>query len=270
MARGHSNSARKVCTSRNRDLSNKNKIRLVHTSDIHLGIDWKAELSEQAFNRVVETAGLLEADALLVVDHVLEFYLDQVSLLDCPVVTLPGNHDLYHRDSLYLRQPFLDPPSNFHLFTEWSGQTLSFPELTLDLWGRAMPQHDPDFLPLAGMPASAPGHWLVALAHGHFHFPEDKELRSSPIWPGEVADAPCDYLALGHWERHVDVSQGSTVAFYSGSPLGAAPDDDHISVNMVDLDPDLGVSVRQVILPLKNGSAFGPLVADAEARGGVR
>ena len=261
-------------------MNNKNKIRLVHTSDIHLGIDWKADLSEKAFSRVVETVELLNADALLVVgdvfdharvsDHILEFYLEQIGLLECPVVTLPGNHDLYHRDSLYLRQPFLDAPSNFHLFTEWSGQTLRFPELGLDLWGRAMSQHDPEFQPLAGMPASAPGHWLVALAHGHFHFPDDKDLRSSPILPGEVANAPCDYLALGHWERHVDVSQGNTAAFYSGSPLGAAPDDNHISVNVADLDPDLGVNVRQVVLPLRSNSDSDLLVANAEARGGVK
>ena len=58
----------------------------------------------------------LDADALLVVgdvfdharvpDRALEFYLDQICRLDCPVVTLPGNHDLYHQDTLYRRAPF--------------------------------------------------------------------------------------------------------------------------------------------------------------------
>ena len=177
------------------------------------------------------------------------------------MVTLPGNHDLYHADSLYLREPFGDPPPNFHLFTDCDGQTLTFPHISLDLWGRAMLQHTPDFQPLAGLPAAHPDRWLVALAHGHFQFPEDTDLRSSPIRPEEVAQAACHYLALGHWERHFSVSQEETVAFYSGSPLGAAPDYQHISVNLVELDPVQGVSVRQVILPLDETSDIDPIAA---------
>lgn len=238
----------------------KKKIRLVHTSDTHLGDDWRADRTETAFARVIDSVQQFNADALLVVgdvfdharvpDRVLEFYLEQVARLGRPVITLPGNHDLYHQDSLYRREPFRQPPSNFHLFTGHAGETITLPELGLDLWGRAMTEHTPEFRPLKGMPAARNGHWLVALAHAHFHFPSDTENRSSPIWPTEVADAPCHYLALGHWERHVDVSQGETAAWYSGSPLGSAPDLYHISVNMVDLDPLLGVAVRQAVLPI--------------------
>lgn len=261
-------------------MSGKNKVRIVHTSDTHLGDDWRANVTERAFARVVESAMLLEADALVVVgdvfDHarvpnrVLEFYLDQIARLVCPVITLPGNHDLYHRDSLYLRGPFMDAPPNFHLFTDTEGETISLPELGLDLWGRAMSQHTPEFRPLAGMSRREPEHWLVALAHGHFHFPEDKDLRSSPIWPEEVAEAPCDYLALGHWERHVEVSRGNTVAYYSGSPLGATSEDDHISVNLAELDPDTGVNVRQVIVPLNGGLETPSTDSLAGAAGGVK
>ena len=261
-------------------MKEKKRIRLVHTSDVHLGVDWRGNLSERAFSRVIESVCLLEADALLVVgdvfdharvpDRLLDFYLDQISRLQCPVVTLPGNHDLYHRDSLYLREPFLDAPPNFCLFEDWGGQTISLPELSLELWARAMPEHTPEFRPLAGMPEAAKGNWLVALAHGHFHFPEDKEQRSSPIWPQEVADAPCDYLALGHWERHVEVSKGDTVAFYSGSPLGASPDDEHISVNLAELDPETGVNVRQVFLSLDGDSGTHQHHTSETTAGGVR
>ena len=242
-------------------MAGNKKIRLVHTSDTHLGDGWRGDLAERAFARVIDSVECLRADALLVVgdvfdharvpDRVLEFYLEQVSRLDRPVITLPGNHDLYHHESLYRREPFRDAPPNFYLFTEPAGEAITLPELALDLWGRAMTEHTPEFRPLEGMPAARDEHWLVALAHAHFHFPGDTESRSSPIWPGEVKDGPCHYLALGHWERHVSVSQGNTVAYYSGSPLGAAPDYDHIAVNLVDLDPVLGVSVSQVILPLK-------------------
>ncbi len=258
-------------------LAARKKIRLIHTSDTHLGDDWRGHRTEAAFARVVDSVPHFDGDVLLVVgdvfdharvpDRALEFYLEQVGRLSRPVITLPGNHDLYHEDSLYRRRPFRKAPPNFHLFTGRCGQVITLPELGLDLWGRAMTEHTPDFRPLAGMPAARDGHWLVGLAHAHFHFPSDTENRSSPIWPHEVAEAPCHYLALGHWERHVDVSQGDTAAFYSGSPLGSAPDYDHISVNLVDLDPVQGVGVRQVALPLDKTARPGPIEAAATAAG---
>ena len=236
-------------------MSERKKIRLIHTSDTHLGVDWRPEVAEKAFRAVVDSVAALQGDGLLLVgdvfdharvpDRVLEVFLEQAARLECPVIVLPGNHDLYHQDSLYRRPPFQAAPPNLFLFTKAAGQTIAFPDLTLDLWGRAMEQHTPEFRPLAGMSPATEGRWLVALAHGHFHFAEDKDLRSSPIYPEEVAAAPCDYLALGHWERHVDVSQADTRAFYSGSPLGASSSDDTVSVTVVELDPEAGVSARQ-------------------------
>lgn len=260
-------------------MSGRRPVRLVHTSDIHLGLDWRDGLSERAFSRVIDSLSQLDADALLVVgdvfdharvpDRALEFYVEQIGRVDCPVVTLPGNHDLYHQDTLYRRAPFDSAPPNFHLITGLEGHSIALPDLEVDVWGRAMFQHTPDFKPLAGMPRAGDGRWLVALAHGHFHFPEDQDLRSSPILPAEVAGAPCHYLALGHWERHVDVSQEGTVAYYSGSPLGASPDDSHISVNLVDMDPLRGVSVRQVTLDIDETPDAGGVAAATTVTGGA-
>ena len=125
---------------------------------------------------------------------------------------------------------------------------LSFPGMGIDLWGRAMHAHTPDFKPLEGMPSPTENNWLVALAHGHFHFEEDRDQRSSPIYPQEVADAGCHYLALGHWDRHVDVSQGNVTAVYSGCPLGPIGSPGAGEVTVVDLDPQTGVSYRQVAI----------------------
>ncbi len=261
-------------------MSEKRPVRLLHTSDTHLGDQARGDSAEAAFARIIDGVLELDADALLVVgdvfDHArvsegtLEFYLEQIARLHRPVITLPGNHDLYHEESLYLRGPFRRPPANFHLFTGLDGQVISFLALGLDLWGRAMNNHTPDFRPLEGMPTPANGRWLVALAHGHFHFPNDTDLRSSPISPQEVAEAGCDYLALGHWERHVEVTQGDTVAFYSGSPLGAAPDHEHVAANLVDLHPARGVTVRQVILPRSTEGKSAAKETAAVARGGKR
>ena len=241
-------------------MSAKKKIRLIHTSDTHIGDDWHAELSERALRSLVSGVAELNGDALLLVgdvfdharvsDATLEFFVQQISRLAVPAIVLPGNHDLYDETSLYLREPFRNKPSNLYIFSKSIGETVSFPDLTLDVWGRAMPAHTPEFQPLLGMEPSSNGHWLVALAHGHFHFEQDTDRRSAPIYPLEVAEAPCHYLALGHWERHVDVSQGNTRAVYSGSPLGALQSNDQVTVTVADLDPELGVQTHQATLDM--------------------
>ncbi len=251
------------------------RIRLVHTSDTHLGDDWDPEAAQHALSRVIDGVLELNADALMISgdvfdnarisDAVLDFFVAEMARATVPAVILPGNHDLYDHSSLYLRSPFADAPDNLHIIRGTTGETLSLPELTLDIWGRAMDSHTPWFRPLAGIPTERNGHWLVAMAHGHFHFPDDTEERSSPIRPHEIAESACDYIALGHWERFEDVSQAGVTAFYSGSPMGAAGSRREVAVNVVDLDSrgEARVSVRQVRMLMKSSVPESiPLAAD--------
>ena len=243
-------------------MSDRRKIRIVHTSDTHLGDEWDPEAAIRALTAVVDGVHEFQADALLIAgdvfdnarvsDAVLEFFVAEMSRAEVPAVILPGNHDLYDAGSLYLRAAFGDGPDNLHIITGTRGQLLTFPDLTLDIWGRAMDSHTPSFRPLAGLPEHRRGHWQVAMGHGHFHYPDDHEERSSPIRPHEIAEASCDYIALGHWERYEEVSQNGVTAFYSGSPMGAAGTREQVAVNLVELDPALiGVpSVSQVRLPV--------------------
>jgi DNA repair exonuclease SbcCD nuclease subunit len=225
----------------------RRKIRLVHTSDTHLGDDWDPAAAQRALSAVIDGVHALSADALLIAgdvfdnarisDAVLEFFIAEMERAAVPAVILPGNHDLYDSSSLYLRAPFQRASANLHIIRGTTGQTITIDSLTLDVWGRAMDNHTPAFRPLAGMPPADEQRWLVAVAHGHFHFPDDNEERSSPIYGRQVAEAPCDYLALGHWERFENVSQGCVTAFYSGSPMGAAGSNREVAVNVVDFDP---------------------------------
>ena len=236
----------------------RKRVRLIHTSDVHLGDQMGHPTAEEALRRVVDAVPRLNGDMLLLVgdifdngrvsDSVVQSFLGQVARLDAPAVLLPGNHDLYDEDSVYRRKIFDATPPNLHIISETGGQAMSFPELTLDVWGRAMPGHTPEFRPLQGMPRRRNGHWLVALAHGHFHFADDLDLRSSPIYPEEVAAAPCDYLALGHWDCHVDVSQGLVTAVYSGTARGSSTNDPVAEVTVVDLDPEGGIRYHQAPL----------------------
>ena len=227
-------------------MSLRRQIRIIHTSDTHLGDDWDPASAQRALSAVVDGVHSLRGDALLIAgdvfdnarisDAVLEFFVSEIARASVPTVILPGNHDLYDSASLYLRSPFAAAPANLHIISGTRGQTLTFPQLSLEVWGRAMDSHTPAFRPLAGIPDGRNGHWRVAMAHGHFHYPDDTEERSSPIRPHEIAEANCDYIALGHWERFEDVSQNGVTAFYSGSPMGAASSKNSIAVNVVDLD----------------------------------
>ena len=222
----------------------RRKIRIIHTSDTHLGDDWDPEAAQRALSAVVDGVHALSGDALLIAgdvfdnarisDAVLEFFVSEMARAVVPAVILPGNHDLYDAASLYLRSPFAAAPENLHVISGTRGEVLTFPHLTLDVWGRAMDAHTPAFRPLAGIPSERNGNWRVAMAHGHYHYPDDTEERSSPIHPHEIAEAACDYIALGHWERFENVSQNGVTAFYSGSPMGAASERGQVAVNVVD------------------------------------
>ena len=237
-------------------------IRIVHTSDTHLGDEWDPEAPKRALSAVVDGVARLRADVLLIAgdvfdnarisDAVLEFFVSEMARASVPVVILPGNHDLYDSRSLYFREPFERGPGNLHIIRGTRGETLTFPELTLDIWGRAMDSHTPEFRPLAGVPAERNGNWLVAMAHGHYHFPDDTEERSSPIRSHEIAESGCDYIALGHWERFEDISQNGVTAYYSGSPMGAAGTRSEVAVNVVDLNQQVlsTVNVTQTRLAL--------------------
>ena len=220
------------------------KLRLIHTSDTHLGDPAGHPESADALVSVVQAVAHNKGDMLLIVgdvfdnervsDDVLEWFVKQMGQMDTPAVLLPGNHDLIHETSVYHREAFKNPPENLFVFRGTEGEILSFPAMGIDLWGRAMPMHTPQFKPLEGMPDPVEDNWLVALAHGHFHFEEDRDQRSSPIYPQEVADA--------------DVSQGNTTAVYSGCPLGPIGSPGAGEVTVVDLDPQTGVSYRQVTI----------------------
>lgn len=230
------------------------RLRLIHTSDTHLGDPLGHPRGDEVLPAVVDAVGRLGGDALLlagdvfdnerVPDAALARFVAQAGRLAAPVVVLPGNHDLAHGGSVYRRGPFAEAPANLRVLLAPEGEVAAYPALGVEFWGRGMVSHTPDFRPLWGMPRPTAGRWLVALAHGHFHGEGEREQRSSPIYPEEVAAAGCHYLALGHWDRHCDVSRGGVAAVYSGCPYGPIGAPGEGAVCVVDLDPRAGVSYR--------------------------
>jgi DNA repair exonuclease SbcCD nuclease subunit len=81
-----------------------------------------------------------------------------------------------------------------------------------------MSYDDVSLLPMHDLPPRGPEQWQIAMAHGHF-IRDDSDLgRAYPITRQDIAVCDRDYVALGHWDAHLDVGQGDVTAFYPGSP----------------------------------------------------
>jgi len=231
------------------------RLTAVHTSDVHLGCDFAADgVPERAFAAVVDLALATAADALLLAgdvvdynrapDSTLDFLLAELRRFGRHTFVLPGNHDCYDAESIYRRPAWLERPSFVHLVDSSDDAVCHVPELGLEVWGRPTVRHWRQFHPLASIPPRSSGVWRVAMAHGHLEYPGDEE-RSSPIFPAHIAAADVDYIALGHWDRQVDVSQNGVPAHYSGAPHGPRG---LTSVLRITLDPSDGVVVCSVPL----------------------
>lgn len=230
-------------------------VKLVHTSDVHLGCDYNGKLARRALVAVVDLARSIGADALILAGDVFDhnrvkddevgFLLDQLERSAMPSIILPGNHDCYDAGSVYRRALFQRGPANVHVIDDEADTLCQFPELDLEVWGRATVDHHPGFRPLTEEPPRRSAGWRIGVAHGHVAIPDPREPRSSPILPEDIASSLCDYVALGHWDRYADVSQGGVPAFYSGAPHWSGVRRELSQVLVLTLDPERGALVRR-------------------------
>jgi DNA repair exonuclease SbcCD nuclease subunit len=228
---------------------------MLHTSDVHIAGD---EISMQGLRSVVTKAVEAEVDILLIAgdlfdssrvrDDAVALTVEELKRLDCPVVVIPGNHDCVDQRSIYHRIDLTAAGDHVYFAGNPEGEELLFEDLSLVVWARGIENHEPLHRPLAGYAPGDPTYWRVVVTHGHYVPSGEQSDRSSPIMQEEIGQLECDYLALGHWHRFVDVSEGDVTAFYSGSPWegGGA---DGPGVNLVTLDPGVGVHVER--LPLR-------------------
>lgn len=215
-------------------------LRLVHTSDVHLGAyagsgdeKWHArrELMERTFERVVELANAVNADALVIAgdffdnDRVpaetVEFAAETIANFAGQTFLLPGNHDPMDPGSIYWRHDMEARARRLTIIREHRGQFVEPEGIDAVFWGRAYLDTDWHFKPLDGIPRRLDNRWHIALGHGHFVREGGEMHRSLLIKDSEVAAAAghWDYMAFGHWEPHADVSTGGVTAVYSGAPM---------------------------------------------------
>ena len=123
-------------------------------------------------------------------------------------------------------------------------EAVLLPEFELEIWGHAHRDYT-NMSPLRS-PRPRTTRWQIATAHGHYEAAPDPNQKHHPSWlidQAEIEATGADYVALGHWNTPVQVSDGAVAAYYSGSPELAK------TVNMVRLTPSGAVEVtREAIL----------------------
>jgi exonuclease SbcD len=243
--------------------SSRRPLRVLHTADVHLDSDGYGNAEHQAahrergrhvFRRIVDRVLADEVDLLVVAgdlfdhnrvpDETVAFVQAELARLRQPIVILPGNHDSLRANGIYDRHDFTSAAGHVHVIRRLDGETIDLPDLDVVVWGRAMEEHEPEFRPLAHIPARDDRRWCLAMGHGFFYEERQRPERSSPIFADEVRDTGWDYIALGHHHVRANVSQGGVAAYYVGAPIIDGGDDHPDgAVLRIDFSED-GIRVR--------------------------
>ena len=235
----------------------------VHSSDLHVDHDYTARLhggdGTAGLGCVLDAARAMAADVVLLAGDTFDSHRVPQELIAqaaaviaaaaLPVVILPGNHDPAIGTAIYRDGP-LAALKNLHVIGITHDEAVTFPNLSLEVWGRAHRDYD-DMIPFATVRARRT-RWLIAMAHGHYQPKPDRSLGPRPSWligDDEIAATGADYVALGHWNRAARVGNGVVPAFYSGSPEYAG------TINVVRLGEDGGVMVTRAPLDIAREAA---------------
>lgn len=229
---------------------------LVHTSDLHVDNTDEAALDRHhglaGLQAVLQTAAAVRADVVLLAGDTFENNrvkapalrrtAEMLAAAPAPVVLLPGNHDSIRPDCLY-RRGGLTEIANVHLLGITHEDAIVFPEHELEIWGRAH-RGDDDMWPLETVRPRTT-RWQIAMAHGHYVAPADWKDEAHRAWrisDDALAATGADYVALGHWDRPVQVGDGTVRAYYSGAPHLAG------TVNVVRLSRQGSVEISREAL----------------------
>ncbi len=231
-------------------------IKILHTADHQLGIKFSGfgekgrQLRQAVKESLKATVDLALAEAVHLVliagdlfdsNAVSRNLVDEAvaqlkRLASTPVCILPGTHDCYDASSVYRRPEFRDIP-HIHIFTD-EITSFCFSNLDLTVYGRANVHPTGTESPLTGLEKAKETKYHVAMVHGEMAIEGKSSGDYFPIEPREIAASGMNYVALGHWHRYADFSQGKVKAFYCGAPetLGFEEGQDSGYVLLVSID----------------------------------
>ena len=227
---------------------------IVHSSDLHLGVDDSFSNSDSlaVLPKVLATATAVHANVVLLAGDTFDNHRQPLELLERaaqmlrdyrdPIVILPGNHDPLTPDSVYRRGGLANIP-NVRILGLHVDEAVIFSEFELEIWGRAHLDYT-NMSPLAD-PRPRTTRWQLAAAHGHYVDEARDPNRMIGSWlihREDLIATGSDYVALGHWNQATPVGNGEVAAYYSGSPEYAG------TVNVVRLGGNGRVEVSQAPL----------------------
>lgn len=247
--------------------SERRDIVIAHASDVHVDNDYTARLFDGdgagGLRAVLTAAVAARADLLLLAgdtfdchrlpDKILEHAADTMAAFDIPIVLLPGNHDPAVDEAVFHHRAFSNL-DRLHILGITHEDAVLFDELELEIWGQAHRDYF-DMDPLDRQRARTT-RFQVAMAHGHYMPEPDRSIAARPSWligDDEIEATGADYVALGHWNRRMQVGAGKVAAWYSGSPDYAR------SINVVRLGEAGAVTVGREALVLPENFGAGLL-----------
>jgi DNA repair exonuclease SbcCD nuclease subunit len=223
---------------------------VLHTSDCHLGSGTHGR-EERAFAQAIELARRERVDAVLVAgdlfdsarmsDETLEWTAAQLDTLVCPVVIVPGNHDVFDERSVHHRFDISARCEHVQFIDDHDGRLVEVPGTDVVMWGRAMIEHEPGYRPFDGLPAPPSDRWTIAVGHGLL-LADGPAFRSSPIFDADLAGVLWDYVALGHVHTYREVRDEPTPVRYCGATASSRAGD--AGVVLVDFVPGRGAHPR--------------------------
>src|SRR5262245_3935042 len=232
---------------------------LVHTSDLHVDDEQNATKHHDGtagLAAVLAAARDARADIVLLAGDTFDNNRVPMPVLECtgrllaeagmPVVILPGNHDPALPNSVFVRGGLASIP-NVTILGITHDEAVAYRDHDLEIWGHAHLDYE-NMVPLRG-PRTRTTRWQIAMAHGHYEPPHNLATPLRPSWlfsDDAITATAADYLALGHWDRHEQVGDGTVPAYYSGSPDLAR------SVNVIRLTTGGEVVVSRENLRWKN------------------
>ena len=232
---------------------------VVHSSDLHVDHDYTARLHSgdgtAGLACVLNAAREMAADVVILAGDTFDSHRVPQALVEqaanviaaaaLPVIILPGNHDPAAVTEAIYGRGVLGQVENLHVIGVSAKEAVTFPDLSLEIWGRAHLDYD-DMIPFERVRARST-RWQIAVGHGHYEPNPDRSVGPRPSWligDAEIAATGADYVALGHWNRAVRVGNGAVPAYYSGSPEYTG------AINVVRLSETSGVTVTRAELAI--------------------
>ena len=211
------------------------KIRFIHTADIHLDKSFtgqslslevarrKREAIRKSFARVVEAAK--PTDALIVAGDLFEktprpdtvnFTIALLgSIAPTPVYITPGNHDPYSARSPYAAE---DWPENVHIFTHSEPELLEHPSGRFRIMGFAHTAEDMTRNVVGAITPPPPGSPVILIAHvSILDAPETMDEPNAPCKSDDFRGKNFSYAALGHYHHQIRMLEDPP-AWYPGAP----------------------------------------------------